>query len=180
MKKFILKRLAISVATLLVLITVVFLLVRLMPGGPFMDPKMTPEVKARMEAYEYEGNTYDEDASYYAQYFAMRLNQCHVLHNLHYEMQKIKNVPDQAKVVVEYIRYLNQYVTELNDPVPQLQFLEEIVQRMKKEPLPVSREEFENRAVLYHILMDLEEFLIFKKRFVYKEGLIPAAQKTTA
>lgn len=51
MKKFILKRLAISVATLLVLITVVFLLVRLMPGGPFMDPKMTPEVKARMEAY---------------------------------------------------------------------------------------------------------------------------------
>ncbi len=51
MKNFILKRLAISLATLLVLITVVFLLVRLMPGGPFMDPKMTPEVQARMEAY---------------------------------------------------------------------------------------------------------------------------------
>ena len=123
------------------------------------------------DAYEYEGNTYDQDASYYARYFAMRLDQCHILHNLHYEMQKIKNVPDQAKVVVEYIRYLNQYVTELNDPIPQLKFLEEIFQRMKQEPLPVSREEFENRAVLYHILMDLEEFLIFKKRFVYKEGL---------
>ena len=80
-------------------------------------------------------------------------------------------IPAQAKVVVEYIRYLNQYVTELNDPIPQLKFLEEIFQRMKQEPLPVSREEFENRAVLYHILMDLEEFLIFKKRFVYKEGL---------
>ena len=40
---------------------------------------------------------------------------------------------------------------------------------MKREPLPLSREEFESRAMLYHILMDLEEFLIFKKRFV--EGL---------
>lgn len=37
---------------------------------------------------------------------------------------------------------------------------------MKKEPLPVTREEFESRALLYHILMDLEEFLIEKKRFV--------------
>ena len=27
-------------------------------------------------------------------------------------------------------------------------------------------EEFESRAMLYHILMDLEEFLVFKRRFV--------------
>ena len=37
---------------------------------------------------------------------------------------------------------------------------------MKQQPLPVTREEFESRAILYHILMDLEEFLIAKKRFV--------------
>lgn len=125
------------------------------------------------DAYEYEGNTYDKDASYFAKYFEMRLNQCHIVHNLHYEMKKIKDVPYQAKMVAEYIRYLSQYVTELNDPVPQLQYLNEIFQGMKKEPLPVSRGEFENRAVLYHILMDLEEFLICKKRFVHKEGAIP-------
>lgn len=125
------------------------------------------------EAYEYEGNSYDKDASYYAKYFEMRLNQCQIIHNLHYEMNKIKDVPQQAEMVAEYIRCLCQYVTELNDPVPQMQYLEEIFQEMKKEPLPASQEEFENRAVLYHILMDLEEFLIFKKRFVYKEGAIP-------
>ena len=32
--------------------------------------------------------------------------------------------------------------------------------------LPVTREEFEGRAVLYHIMMDLEEFLLYKKRFI--------------
>ncbi len=37
---------------------------------------------------------------------------------------------------------------------------------MKKEELPKSREEFENRAILYHILMDMEEFLVYKQRFV--------------
>lgn len=131
-------------------------------------------LQALMEdAYEYEGNAYDKDASYFAKYFEMRLNQCHVLHNLHYEMQKIKQVPHQAAMVAEYIRCLRRYVTELNDPVPQLQYLEEIFREMKKEPLPVSREEFESRAVLYHILMDLEEFLIYKKRFVHSEKAVP-------
>ena len=32
--------------------------------------------------------------------------------------------------------------------------------------VPKTREEFEGRALLYHILMDLEEFLVYKKRFV--------------
>ena len=40
---------------------------------------------------------------------------------------------------------------------------------MEKEELPESREEFESRALLYHILMDLEEFLKYKRAFV--EGL---------
>ena len=40
---------------------------------------------------------------------------------------------------------------------------------MKQEELPESWELFEGKAKIYHILMDLEEFLICKKRFV--EGL---------
>lgn len=51
MRKYILKRIIMSVITVLILITVVFFLVRLMPGGPFTNPKLTPEVKAVMEAY---------------------------------------------------------------------------------------------------------------------------------
>ncbi|MEG3032202.1 MAG: hypothetical protein RR813_03145, partial [Enterococcus sp.] len=35
-------------------------------------------------------------------------------------------------------------------------------------PLPQTKEEFLRKARLYHILMDLEEFLIFKKRFLQK------------
>ena len=37
---------------------------------------------------------------------------------------------------------------------------------MKKEELPREQEEFESRALLYHIMMDIEEFLKYKMRFV--------------
>ena len=63
MAKYILKRIVISLATLLVLITAVFFLVRLMPGDPFASDKMPPDVKANLEAY------YGLDKPLIVQYF---------------------------------------------------------------------------------------------------------------
>lgn len=119
-----------------------------------------------LEAYEYQENTFHSHPAYYIDYFEMRLDQCHVLHNLHYEVKKIRYIPKQAKVVAGYMLYLADYVVERNVPSAQIEKLEGIFQDMKKEELPRSREEFENRAILYHILMDMEEFLIYKQRFV--------------
>ncbi len=51
MRKYIFKRLVAAVLTMWVLITVVFFLVRLMPGDPFQNPKMTAEIRANMESY---------------------------------------------------------------------------------------------------------------------------------
>lgn len=119
-----------------------------------------------LEAYEYQENTFHSHPAYYIDYFEMRSDQCHVLHNLHYEVKKIRYIPKQARVVAGYMLYLADYVVERNIPSAQIEKLEGIFQNMKKEELPKSREEFENRAILYHILMDMEEFLIYKQRFV--------------
>lgn len=118
------------------------------------------------EAHEYQSNTFHSHPEYYIDYFEMRMSQCNVLYSLHYEMEKIREIPREASIVAEYILYMANYVTELNVPVIQIKRLKEIFQVMREEPLPISREEFENRAILYHILMDLEDFLLFKKRFV--------------
>ena len=117
-------------------------------------------------AYEYQNNTFQSHPSYYIHYFEMRTKQCNVLHNLHYEMKRIRSLPKQAQIVGKYIIYLKDYVEERNDPVKQIHKLEQLFEDMKKEDLPKSREEFENRAKLYHILMDLEEFLVFKRGFI--------------
>ena len=119
-----------------------------------------------LEAYEYQENTFHSHPVYYIDYFEMRSDQCHVLHNLHYEVKKIRYIPKQAGVVAEYMLYLADYVVERNVPAAQMEKLEGIFRDMKKEELPKSREEFENRAIFYHILMDMEEFLVYKQRFV--------------
>lgn len=51
MAKYILKRVLISIVTLWVLVSVVFILIRCMPGEPFQGEKMTPEIKANLETY---------------------------------------------------------------------------------------------------------------------------------
>jgi uncharacterized membrane protein YgaE (UPF0421/DUF939 family) len=117
-------------------------------------------------ATEYKDNTFQSHPGYYIDYFEMRLKQCVVLHNLHDEMRKIRQLPAQAEIVADYILYMADYVVEINVPVNQTARLNELFGDMKKQPLPASRDEFENRAILYHILMGLEDFLNHKKKFV--------------
>ncbi len=139
------------------------------PSGSLWDDIILLEKELQgfvLEAYEYQENTFHSHPVYYIDYFEMRSDQCHVLHNLHYEVKKIRYIPKQAGVVAEYMLYLADYVVERNVPSAQMEKLEGIFRDMKKEELPKSREEFENRAILYHILMDMEEFLVYKQRFV--------------
>ncbi|MGN0263988.1 MAG: hypothetical protein ACI4DX_06340 [Oliverpabstia sp.] len=93
----------------------------------------------------------------------------------YYEMRRLRSMPVQAKVISQYISYLKDYVIERNVPSRQIEALKQIFIDMEQQPLPVTRQEFESRALLYHILMDLEDFLIFKRRFV--EEMDPAIRK---
>lgn len=118
------------------------------------------------EARDYQDNTFHSHPGYYIDYFKMRRDQCKIMQNLHKEMKAIKSLPRQAQKVSEYVRYLSDYVVEKNEPVEQLTKLNFLVEEMKKEELPKTREEFESRALLYHTLMDLEDFLNCKTRFI--------------
>lgn len=51
MGKYIAKRMLISLVTIWVLVTVVFFLVRALPGDPFAGDKITPTIKANLNAY---------------------------------------------------------------------------------------------------------------------------------
>lgn len=68
MAKYILKRCLIAVVTLLVLVTVIFVLVRALPGDPFSDGKTPPAIMAHMEAY------YGLDKPPLQQYFTYMVN----------------------------------------------------------------------------------------------------------
>ena len=118
------------------------------------------------DARDYQDNTFHSHPGYYIDYFKMRRDQCKIMQNLHKEMKAIKSMPKQAHKVSEYVRYLSGFVIEKNEPVEQLTRLEFLFEEMKKDELPKTRDEFESRALLYHTLMDLEDFLKCKMSFI--------------
>lgn len=118
------------------------------------------------EAYEYQDNTFQSHPGYYIDYFEMRSKQCGILRNLHTEVKRMRSMPEQARIVAEYVLYLKDYVTEKNRPKAQMERLHKMIESMEQQPLPESREELVSCALLYHILMDIGEFLQFKEQFV--------------
>lgn len=121
------------------------------------------------DAYEYNNNSFSDHTKYYVDYFEMRLLQIDELHNLHYEMKKMQSMPEQAEIVAEFIVFITESIGEMHALDMQLERLYSLIDAMKQNELPRNREEFESQAILYHVLLDLEDFLIIKKRFV--EGL---------
>lgn len=117
-------------------------------------------------AIEYQENTFTSLPAYYIHYFEMRKFQCQIIHMLHYEIRAIRNMPKQAEIISSYITSLIPFVTETNVPEIQIEMLHTVLDKFREEDLPKTQEEFESRAILYHILMDLEDFLIVKKDFI--------------
>ena len=71
MKKYILKRIIIAIATVLVLTTVIFFLVHLLPGDPFSSDKTNEVIKQKMMAY------YGLDKPLFEQWFTYMKNMLH-------------------------------------------------------------------------------------------------------
>ena len=96
----------------------------------------------------------------------MRQQQCETLQNMHSQLRKIRTMPEEAHIVSDFISEMAEHVTEMNDPQALIEKLQATIDHIGDGKLPATRDEFENKALLYHMLMDLEEFLLFKKRFI--------------
>ena len=121
------------------------------------------------DAIEYNDNSFSDHPTYYVDYFEMRLLQIDMLRSLHFEMKRMLSMPAQAEVVADYLDFMNACLGKMDSLEMQVDKLHEILDKLKEDSLPQDMEEFQSRAILYHVLMDIEDFLYIKKRFV--EGL---------
>lgn len=117
-------------------------------------------------AWEQAHNTLDEDDLYCAEYMQMCCSQCAMLQTLRESVKKVRSRPKQVVYVSRYLEDLAAFMHNRNAPEEAMWKLQNIFDQMEKEALPRTREEFENRAILFHVLMDLEEFLLVKQRFL--------------
>ncbi len=118
------------------------------------------------EANEYQGNTFQSHPGYYIDYFEMRRRQCGVLSNLHTEITRIRKMPEESKHISEYMEDMAGYVVEKNVPTEQIEKLDTLFGYMRSGGPVTSADDFENRALIFHILIDLREFLEYKSDFV--------------
>ncbi|MDE6052583.1 MAG: hypothetical protein K2G55_02205 [Lachnospiraceae bacterium] len=113
-------------------------------------------------------NTFWSQSSYEMDYIKMRENQSRVLRNIYDSIVRIRILPTQIMQVADFFEEIEAQYHRDNDVAELLKILEKLFADMKQENLPVNREEFEARALLFYMLMQLEEFLTLKNRFVVK------------
>lgn len=119
----------------------------------------------KKQAYTYMNNTFFQESKYFIDYMNMREQQTVVLRDIYKKIMSMRTVLPQTEQVAELLCETAETFGESNNARGLLAKREEVLLRMKDSGLPVTRQEFEDRAVLYGILMDLGYFLQLKKAF---------------
>lgn len=118
------------------------------------------------DAYGEMENSLLTETRYYLGYMILRKNQLMVLRRIRSFLRWPHPFPCQAKRISGLFLSISQSFHEYNNAAGLLEELEQVKVRMRRQPLPATREEFEARAVLFQILLDLEQFLMMKRKFV--------------
>lgn len=116
-------------------------------------------------AYENMNNTFFQETKYFIQYMEMRRQQCEILESIYKKILPLNQVPAQANEVAVFIAKIAASFGESNNAKSLLEECGKLYVKMKNSSLPVTREEFEHRAFLYFIIIDLENFLNLKAGF---------------
>lgn len=117
------------------------------------------------QAQANKNNTFFKENRYFTQYMELRCQQFSILEEIHSKIRTLNTVPVQAHEVAFFIKEISQSFSESQIAKGLLDSLEDLLLKFKESSLPVTREEFENRAILYMILMDLKVLLRMKKNF---------------
>lgn len=133
--------------------------------GACFDKLFSDVSAGKKQAFAYMNNTFFQESEYFIAYMNMRGQQCVVLQEIYKKIVSIRTVPPQTKQISALIYEIGHSFAEYNNAKSLLEKLSVLRLQMKDSPLPVTREEFEDRALLYSILMDLDYFLQLKKDF---------------
>ncbi|MBE5883891.1 MAG: hypothetical protein E7291_05695 [Lachnospiraceae bacterium] len=104
--------------------------------------------------------------TYEIDYIRMREQQSVVLKEIYTNIKQIAYLPKQAKEVAALLGLIEKDYHKDNTVEGLLAELEMLFADMRKQKLPESREEFEARALLFYILMQLKNLLQIKRDFI--------------
>lgn len=95
-------------------------------------------------------------------YSIMRSKQFDILKNICIQSDKLHSVYPQTKTVINYLDSLSNSIGVKDYASSKLEEIDRLLLQFKDEPLPLTREEFEHRAILYYITLQIRQFLKLK------------------
>lgn len=119
----------------------------------------------RKESVKYIGNSFMSEKDYFYKYVGMRMEQCVILMRIFTDIKRLSIVTSYAEPIADFLRGMSSQFSEINDAVSLLEDIDGLFAFYSEEALPKSRKEFENRALLFHILCDLKSFVALKAEF---------------
>ncbi|MDS1004141.1 aromatic acid exporter family protein [Clostridium sporogenes] len=122
-------------------------------------------LKAKKRAYINLNNYFLLDVSYYVAYMEMRIQQFETLKRMRQHFNKFFMTYEQTEMIADFTKKVADSLYEENTGEDLILDLENLRESFKKMNLPNTREEFENRALLFQFLNDMEQFLIIKNEF---------------
>lgn len=128
--------------------------------------------KAKKKAYENKNNTIFSADYREIDYIEMRERQITILKHMYKSIKMLKSIPKQTEKVAEIISVVERDYHKGNPVDYLIEELNRVLADMRQERLPQKREEFEDRAVLYYIMKQLDELLRYKQEFMKKYGHI--------
>lgn len=135
--------------------------------GPGCFEKLGASLEAaRRCAVENENNTLFSGGSRELDYIDMRGRQSVILRDIYENILKVEYLPRQTGQVAEFLAQIEQDYHRDNTVEGLLEKQEQLLGQMKSQKLPENREEFEARAILFHILMQLRSLLELKRDFI--------------
>lgn len=121
--------------------------------------------RARNVAEENYNNQFGSGDVYDMEYIRMRDRQCRVLYEMYKSVRTIETTPITASQISDFLKEMSEVYHKDNTGRELLQHFERMDAGMKRQPLPTERKEFEDRARLFGLLRNIEEFLRIKIEF---------------
>lgn len=128
----------------------------------FVDKSI--ESMRELALYEYDNQMFNKD-DYYIRYSEMRSMQLSLLRRMVDSLQHINLKIEQNKTLANMFKLTADEFAQTNSGKGLLESISVLYNFYRSSELPKNREEFENRAILYHILIDFERFLEIKHDF---------------
>lgn len=99
------------------------------------------------------------------EYIAMRQKQYNVLLDMYKTAKTLETKPHTAHLISDFFEKMAEEFHRENDGVALLDAFKKMDIEMKKRPLPIERQEFEDRARLFIMMRYIEEFITIKMEF---------------